>query len=340
MKGVVQEFRKQLTPPRWDSWQTMLLMSIFSALLAGVADPPVETIIASCGWIWLILGVWWFVYEYKKALTYGDWFAGPWLVSALIAGFFISMFPMIPISAVLILWAPIAAAIAILPNFIQSHKESKEPEWAKPGKGKRHGMMLLVLSHLVIACWFQFYFLLQNWLVSYPSLQAERFDRSYFVVNLRPDKYSRGRDVLRVTEEALKAKLTPLDWPEVEKWLLELNRSMPALQEDVQQRLGKQRIQFAEDNWWGITGQVTGGEYDLELRATWKGPSAEGAGHYITKLCRITPKTIAVAPKQVNLNTAKGIVKSLPKFRTISQIQCDATSDPAHPKPEDAPTGI
>jgi Family of unknown function (DUF5357) len=338
MKAIIQDLRKQLTPPRWDSWQTLLLLSMFSALLGGVADPPVENIIASCGWVWLILGVWWFVYEYKKALTFGGWFAGPWIVSALFAGFLGSTFTGIPLSAVIILWAPIAAAIAILPNFIQSNKETKEPEWAKPQKSKRQGMILLLLTHLVVACWFQFYFLLQNWLAEYPSLQAESFDRSAFVINLRPDKYSRGRDVLRVAEEAMKAKLAPLDWPEVERWLLELNRTLPELQTDVQNRLSQGKLRFAEDNWWGIDGQVTGGEYDLELRARWQGPRSEADGHYIAKLCRITPQTIVIPPEQFKKPSQikpGEIAKSLPKFRTVAKIKCEAPTEPTFVKPDE-----
>ncbi len=333
MKGLIQDLRKQLTPPRWDAWQTLILLSMFSAILGSLANPPVENIIASCGWIWLILGVWWFVYDYKKALTFGWWFTGPWIISALFAGFIASTFTGIPASAVIILWAPIAAAIAILPNFIQSNKDTKEPELAAPKKSKRHGMILLVLSHLVIACWFQFYFLLQNWLVNYPSLQAESFDRSAFVINLRPDKHSRGGEVLRVAEEAMKAKLAPLDWPEVERWLLELNRSIPELQTDVQNRLSRGNIKFAEDSLWGLGGQVTGGEYDLELQAKWNGPRSEN-GHYITKLCHITPKTNIVAPQQFKIKAGE-IAKSLPKFRTVAAIKCEAPTEPAMIKPDE-----
>jgi hypothetical protein len=347
MKGIIEDFRKNLTPPRWDSWQTMFLLSIFSALLGGIADPPVKNIIASLGWIWLILGVWWFVYEQKKALTFGGWFVGPWIVSALICGFLISTFPGLSPAVVIILWAPISAAIAILPNFIQSNKETKEPEWAKPLKGKRHGMILLVLSHLVIACWFQFYFLLQSWLTQYPSLQAENLEQSAFVVNLRPEKYSRGQDVLREAEVALKEKLAPLDWPEVERWLLELNRTLPDLNLDVQERLGRKNLRFAENNWWRVGGQVTGGEYDLELRAIWQGPRSQTDGHYIAKLCRINPQTVVIPPEQLKLRAdqlrlknikPEEIAKSLPKFRTMAKIKCDPPTDPKQIQPDESGT--
>ncbi|MBE9028953.1 DUF5357 family protein [filamentous cyanobacterium LEGE 11480] len=331
MKAVLQDLRKTLQPPRWDSWQTLMLMSIFSALLAGLATGWAQTLISSCGWIWLILSVWWLVYEYKKSLTVGFWFTGPWIIAALITVFLSSNFPVIPRSALLILWAPVSAAIAILPTFIQSNKKTKEPEWSVPGVGKRQGLLLLVLTHLLIACWIQFYFLLQNWLTAYPSLQSENLDRGNFVVNIRPEPTSRARSVLNLTEKSLREELKDKDWPEVERWLLETNRSMATLQSKVQERLSNQTIQYAEDSWWKITGKVTGGEYDLELQAYLQRPNTQTMGQPMSMVCRINPKTIALPPEQIALKTddidVKNIQKNLPRFRTIAKIECEAPTD-------------
>jgi hypothetical protein len=332
MKALVQDIQKQLTPPRWDAWQTMLLLAVFSAIMAAIAEPPVENFIASCGWIWLILSVWWFVYENKKALTFGEWFIGPWVVGALIGGFFASNFP-IPIAIVLILWAPLSAGIAILPTFIKSNGTTKEPEWSLPAMGKRQGALILVLTHLLIACWVQFYFLLQNWLTAYPSLQVENLDNSAFVKNFWPDKaQSRGQTVLQVTEAALKDKLAPMDWPQVERWLLEFNKSLPELETDVKRRMSNRPFRFAEDQWWGLAGRVIGGEYDLELRAEWEGPTGDTRGHTVSKVCQINPKTVPVAPKAITVKPnnlkAKDVISSLPRFRTIAKIQCSAPSEP------------
>jgi hypothetical protein len=341
MKGTIQHIRTQLTPPRWDSWQTLLLLSVFSAVLGGLATSPVKDVIATFGWVWLILGVWWLVYDQKKVLTFSGWFVGPWIVSALTMGFLASTFPsQIALSAVIILWAPVSAAIAILPSFIQSNKETKEPEWAKPRKDKRPGLALLLLSHLMVACWFQFYFLLQSWLAAYPSLQAESFEHSAFVTKVQPGRTSRGDLVLKVAEESLKAQLSQKDWPDVEKWLLDLNRNLPALQQDVQVRLGKQILRLPEDSLWGISGRVTGGEYDLELQADWQGPRSDNNGHQVTKLCRITPTTKATLPQNLKFKPGE-ITKSLPKFRTVAKIQCEAPTDPTPSKPdENGTTGI
>jgi hypothetical protein len=349
MKAVLEDIRKTLQPQRWDSWQTLMLMAIFSAVLGSFATDLSQNIISSCGWIWLVLSVWWLVYEYKKQITIGFWFPGPWIVAAMIVLFMSSNFPSIPKSALLILWAPLSAAIAILPDFIQSNSVSKEPEWAKPMLNKRQGILLLVLSHLLIACWVQFYFLLQNWLTAYPSLRAENLDRGNFIVNIQPEASNRGRDILKLSEAALRDELKDKSWPEVERWLLETNRSMAKLQDEVQIRLGQQSVRFPEDNWWRLNGKVTGGEYDLELQAYLQRPNTQRPGRNVTMLCRINPTTIPLPPEKIAIRTEdinlREVAKNLPRFKTIAKIKCEAPSDPsdrpsAAPDQDDATTGI
>jgi Family of unknown function (DUF5357) len=332
MKAVLQDIRTTLQPERWDSWQTLMVMAIFSALLGSLATGWAQSLISSCGWIWLVLSVWWLVYEYKKQITWGFWFPGPWIVGAMLALFMSSNFPIIPKSALLILWAPVSAAIAILPNFIQSNKVSKEPEWAYPQLNKRKGILLLVLTHLLIACWVQFYFLLQTWLTAYPSLRSENLSRGNFIVNIQPEANNRGRDVLRLTEAALKDELKDKSWPDVERWLLETNRTLPKLEEEVQIRLGQQPLRYAEDSWWKLNGKVTGGEYDLELQAYLQRPNTKPSGRNVTMLCRINPKTIALPPEKIAIRTEdvnlREVAKNLPRFKTIATVKCEQPVDP------------
>ncbi len=336
MKDIFQNLRNILQPPRWDSWQTLMLMAVFSALLAGAATSWAQTLISSCGWIWLICSVWWLVYESKKSLTFGFWFVGPWIISALIGLFLFSNFPMIAPSGLLILWAPVAALIAIFPNFIKSNSLTKEPEWSIPAVNKRQGMVFLVLTHLLVACWVQFYFLLQHWLMTSPSLQADAdFGRGNFVINVRPETVSRGREILRLTETSLKQELKDKSWPEVERWLLELNRNIGKLQEDVQSSLGQQVIQYREDQWWKIDGEVTGGEYDLELTAYLQRPYSRKDGHQVSMICQITPKRIALPPEKIALKPEdidlKEVSKNLPRFKMIAKVECEAPSEPVDP---------
>jgi hypothetical protein len=345
MKAVIQDIRKTLQPPRWDSWQTLLLMSMLSVLLASLATGVTQTIISSGGWIWLILSIWWLVYDYKKQITFGFWFTGPWIVAAAIALFLSSNFPIIPKSALLILWAPIAAGIAILPNFIKSNAVTKEPEWAIPPVAKRQGVLLLVLTHFLVACWIQFYFLLQTWLTSYPSLRAEDLNRGHFVMNVQPAPQTRAVKVLQLAESALKEELKDKDWPAVEQWLLETNdstdksrqrvmsRSITALENRVQAKLQQQALRLPEDDWWKLGGKVTGGEYDLQLQAYLQRPNTDQGGHTMTMSCQINPQTIALKPEKVALRKEdvdiKTIGKNLPRFKTIAKIKCDQPTQPS-----------
>jgi Family of unknown function (DUF5357) len=340
MQEFIQDLRKQLTPPQFASWQTLLLMSIFSVFLAGVTQGWARDLISSCGWIWLILSTWWFVYENKKTMTISDWFSGPWIVGALMGAFLVSTVRFVPWATALILWPPLSAAIAVLPNFIATDSDTKTPKWAKPALNKRQGMLLLTLSHLLIACWFQFYFVLQGWLSDYPSLRADRFDRSAFVVNLGQDEnFSRGRDVLRSAEDELRKKFATMAWPEVERWLLDMNREMPKLNNEVQAKLDKQKIRFAENSWWGLKGKVTGGEYDLDLYAVWQGPSSKTTGYTITKACQISPQTVMIRTTKPALKNGKPTIVTESKPKVVGKIKCEMPSQPRFEQPDENAVG-
>jgi Family of unknown function (DUF5357) len=355
MKDFFQDLRKQLMPTQWASWQTLLLLSGFSALMASPmavdknpAGAAMQMVVSGCGWIFLILGVWWFTAEkpIKETLTVNGLFLGPWIVAALVTAFLYSSLKLLSVPVAVIFWPPLAALIAISGRFIKSNPDDKTPEFTWPEVKFRQEMVLLVLSYCVIACWLQFYFLLQGWLGEYPSLMAQRFEESAFVVELgNPEKdYSRGRDVLKTAEDQLTNQFRKTSWPEVEKWLLEMNRNLPALEDTVKQTLN-QRTRLEENNLWALRGQVTGGEYDVELRAVWQGPSAKSTGYYISKTCQISPETVFERPEVLTFkdgfkNGALPIVKP-PTMRVIGKVKCGPASLPKFDlKPGDQGVGV
>jgi hypothetical protein len=343
MKEFLKDLRQSLIPNRWDAWQTLLLLSGLSAVFAAITEPPVQTLLSACGWLWLILSVWWFVYDVKKQLTFvGFWFAGPWIVAAAIGGFLISIIRDISIPALVVLWAPLAAVIQLLPNCIRSNPEQKTPEWIVPPVKHRQGMVLLLLSHLVVACWFQFYFLLQNWLHAYPSLLADRFDRSSFVINVAPPaKESRGADVLKLTEETLAAQLNQHNWPEVERWLLELNQQLPQLQATVRQKLEQQNPPSPENPWWKINAQVTGGEYDVQLQALWTGPSSSPSGYRVTLNCQVIPQMVVESPATLKFKekgTSPALAPATSRF--VAKVECEEPSEPQFDPESKAGVGV
>jgi Family of unknown function (DUF5357) len=355
MKDFFQDLQKQLTPAQWASWQTLLLLSGFSALMASPmavennpAGAAMQMVVSGCGWVFLIFGVWWFTAEkpIKETLTVSGLFLGPWIVAALITAFFYSSLKVLSVPVAVIFWPPLAALVSISGRFVKSNADTKTPEFTWPDLKFRQEMVLLVLSYCVIACWLQFYFLLQGWLVQYPSLMAQNFGESAFVVEVgRSEKdFSRGRDVLKTAEDQLTEKFRQTSWPEVEKWLLEINRNLPALEDTVKQTLN-QRSRMEDNNLWALRGQVTGGEYDVELRAVWQGPSAKNTGYYIAKTCQISPETVFEKPEVLvfkdGIKTGSLPIVKPPKMRVIGKVKCSPASLPKFDmKPADQGVGV
>lgn len=349
MKELIQDLRKFLTPEQPSSWQTLLLLSLFSVLIAFFTSTPTQNFLASCGWVFLILATWWFIYEapVKKALTFPgvftEIFLGPWVVGAMICLFLFGSWgglgqltALTPVA--FICWAPVSAAIAIAPNFIKTDPATKTPKFTWPKVDLRQGLVLFVLSHLLIACWFQFYFLLQGWLSVYPSLLAESFDHSAFVIKVQRDEKgtTKGKDLLNAAELELRDRLKQQSWGDIERWLFENNRQqwVKDLETKVEQQLQK-RKPFGENNWWKLRGKVTtdtfdtGAMYNLQLDAVWQGPTSLPSGYYLSKRCELTPKR-EFFRKRGDL---------LPETRVVGQVKCKDVTQPIELKPESKATG-
>lgn len=302
---------------RWDSWQTFLWLAVFSAFMSSLARGEIQNIISSFGWVFLILGVWWYVYQepVKKTLTIGGLFLGPWIVGALTCVFLFGSWRGANDSVPYVAWPPISFIYAALPKFIKSDPKTQEPKFPViPAPPVRQELVILLLSNLILSCWFQFNFSLQSWLQSYPSLAAEDFRSSAFVYKLNSEGRgnSRGNLVLELAETQLKEELRGQPWSEVERWLLDLDQNMTELDQDVRQQLADS----PENGLWHLKGRVVSGVYDLELQAVWSGPSASPGGYYLTKSCQITQvRRPTLAP------TASG------RSQAIASVRCGPTSD-------------
>lgn len=317
MYEAFKQVRTQMQPPQWASWQTFVLLSIFSAIVASMTSAFVQSIISCFGWVFLILGVWWFTYEppVKKKLTFNKLFVGPWITGALISIWIFGSWEGRPNDAAFISWPVLSSLIWSMPRFVKTDPKTVTPDYTAPTPAARQDIVLMVLSNVIISCWFQLYFLTQDWLGAYPSLRSDDFSRSAFVVELQPQNRiasSRGVVVLDTAEQGLKARLEGKPWSEVERWLANLDQEMPALATDVK----KQLPDFTENEWWDLKGQVTSDAYTLELQAIWQGPSARSGGYYIAKSCQITQN------RRVNP------VTSAPETRSTGTVKCDEPSQP------------
>ncbi|WP_017716286.1 DUF5357 family protein [Kamptonema formosum] len=316
------EWRKRLTPPRVFSWQTLILMSVLCwGMALGYKIVFQETayesanagdLLAGLAWVFLILAIDWWASE--KPWYIGGFHLGAWLTGALVclfvfavfSGNYRSGFP----SFIFLMWPVISALIALLHKL---HKSASDLSVAQ--------VFILILASLLISCWWEFGFLLQDWLQEYPSLLADNFERSAFVikVDFSPREKARGVQILNSLEDFLKshveekpwlevrAWLLEIDrqlkpwpakgqpWPEVHQWLVQLDEQGDAYDDKIMVNLGN----LEEDKWWYIKTEIDldGWPYELKLQAIWRGPTSNAEAYEMTKVCQIGQTYQPEAPR-------------------------------------------
>jgi len=324
MITILDQIRKRLKAPGWASWQTFISLSVFSVIVAGITNSPIQIIIANLGWLFLVIGIWWFTYDpiVKKKLTFNGLFIGPWIVGAIMCLWLFGSWDGAPTPASFISWPPVSALIWSTRRFIKGDPDKKTPTYTVPKPDDRQDIVLMLLSNLIISCWFQLHFLLQDWLIAYPTIRSDDFSRSAFVVKLYPENTSNtgGITLLNAAEQSLKTRLEGKPWADVERWLSpeQLNQEIPRLAADAQ----KQMPRSSENNLWDLRGRVLpDSQYTLELQAIWQGPSARTEGYYITKACQISQGRKLGPPATVDPGS------SAPSPR-LGTVKCEAPSQP------------
>ncbi len=289
IKIITDFFRqlvKSLTPPSAFSWQTLIFLSVFSYFMAYLSTYPLRDLLASMGWVFLIFGVSWVTADNEDILRIYGFSLGPWITGALVCVFVFGTWKGDFTPATLICWPPISAILASVREFFDAGLKFKIPQPAA-----RQNIVILFLVNLIISCWFQFYFITQDWINQYPILLADDFSKSAFVMKIENPQaeLSRGTLLLNSMEQSIKRELESKPWPQAERWLLpdNLRGRLPALEKQVQ----KQLPWAAEDLWWRFEPKVssTKSGYNLQLQAIWKGPSSQKGEYYIKKSCQITP---------------------------------------------------
>lgn len=355
---ILTVLKKLFVPKESASWQTFIGLSILSWITsyliilpledairrifpnladfvgeASYSSPIVEEVVSSLGWIFLIIGVWWFTYvddkdlPVKKNLSPGGIFIGPWITGALICIFIFGDWEGHPPALPYILWPIISVIIHSLPKFIKPGPAPKLPE-----PDVRQEVIIAVLFNLVVSCWFQLHFSIQNLAVDYPSLMADNFSRSAFVTSLEPrvQGASRGVSLLNLAESALRNELEGQRWSEVERWLLQVDQEVIPLEQLVKEQLSP----VDENRLWRLRGRVFQGnpDYDLRLFAIWQGPSSAATGYYLTKSCQVTQ----VRGRAAVIADPSGIARTptaQPLPVAVSDINCEPASAPVFDRP-------
>jgi Family of unknown function (DUF5357) len=315
--------KKFFVPERAYAWQTLLYLSIFSWAISYFATGPIRDTIAFFGWLFLIAGTAWYTTD-DPARIPGTYMP----VGSVITGFLVSVFAFgqnqdVLTSNTIVLWPTISALITAIPEFFEGSGTDAKAQIPKPED--RQKIVVLVASCMLLSCWIQFYFVVNNWVDQYPSLLSDNFKRSTFVIRTDPPvKVSpSGALILKEIQPRLEREIDKQSWAQVERWLQNANANLANLSQKVLQE--KRLKQKEEKNLWRIEPRITNpnpnkkDEYILDILSIWTGPSSDPRGYYLKQSCQIRPiaestkKPTAQKPEQTSL---------------IAEVECSPVSKP------------
>jgi hypothetical protein len=318
-QSIYNWLRQKITFPSAFSWETLIVLSLFSYYMAILVTGWVRDLQVNFGWIFLILGVYWgttasnkppFRFGYKDPSQQG-WTTSPWITGLLVSTYIFGIVGeggrdgrFVP--EMLIYWPIISAFLATVPDYIG--EEFNRLVLPPPQKRKNH--VLIFASQILLSCWFQFHYVVQDYLAQYPSIIADDFRKSAFVVKwdspLAPPQ-PRGAELLDGVGAELRERLNGKRWSDIERLLLpqQLNKLVSSTEQQVKKRL----LPTVEDGLWKVA--VDGGKasargsdgYNIPLRAVWQGPRAKPQPYSVTKNCQITPASRSYTTASKPLNT-------------------------------------
>ncbi|MEC4892482.1 MAG: DUF5357 family protein [Oscillatoria sp. PMC 1051.18] len=299
---------KRMRPPCAYCWQTMILLSLFSAFMSWLATNAVSQFISSWGWIFLIIGVSWIAKE-------NSWSFGPWLTGGLICLFIFWDLTDNLEEVGWVIWPTLSAMLASSAAFFDQKFNFRPP----PG-ADRQKIVILIGSQLIISCWLQFFFLTQGWVENYPTILADSFQRSAFVtrVNFPVKTLPRGLIILDLIEAELNKRLQNKSWTEVQEWLREPGKKeqLDAVIEEARKNLPPS----PENKLWQIQQKQPPfqSEESVVFRIVWEGPRSGSERYYIERTCQLSPDPL-------NSDITEEITEELTETREAKYVNCDQT---------------
>lgn len=271
----------KLKPPKLYSWQSFILGSLGAGLVSFLAIGFLAVFLGLLGQVLLLIGLYWFGIEAAIFLT-------PWIIAALISAFAyfnlrtIDGIPETMPNLAIVAFPIIAAAIAVLPSLLNREQGDRAVKWKNA--------LLVFGIHILVACWIQFYFVVQGWLREYPTFLAEDFSGSSFVVKVRFQQEpisSRGTALLDGIGNELKKQLNDQPWENLQPLS---HDKLSARIETIKQAVGAGVASAAENQLWKIQKDITaeGSGYIIYLEALWEGPRSKLQRVDSAKLCQVT----------------------------------------------------
>jgi Family of unknown function (DUF5357) len=341
----LDQFRSQFKNVQPFSGTTALLLGLFSWFVyLLIREPAVKELISITGWFFIIVGTDWVLFKKTVAIpllelkiAYGPWVTGALISAGLLSyGVFVTDVP-----AALVSWPIFSGLVAAIPMLLKTGPQVKQFKDLLPFE--RQYLVNLSLIAVLLSCWFQFHFLLDDLLQQYPSLLADSNTRnSAFVVRVNLPPVSKGVAVLdtaeaMIREELRRGELRGRSWVDGQRLLLNVQtdtspirpyRMAPVIATKVfsntpgveEAPLWLYNAQFYASNIDNAPGSQSSSYGSLVLQAIWRGPSSQPNGYTLEKTCRV--------PRDPPVQQIRGLER--PKELSFYLLECQKiTSRPA-----------
>jgi len=301
IKDFLDHVKVILIPPQPICWQTFVLASFLCWAMGYLAPPSWLQLFGALGWILLIVGLGWVTLA--KGLIIGGISTGPWMVGVLVCLFWSSIeTPATDLSIIITLWPVVSVIIAIGVELIQPNLNLELPSPAA-----RQRLLIMLLINLLLSCWLHFHFLIQGWMQKYPTLMADDFRNSAFVVKWQTsaeapraaillqlmERQLRERFQKEYTQRFPKPSTSPPPQVMPTPTLISRYRDVAKIGEQVLEQFIRLDRSLEQSLWKldvkPITTGLIGQPERFQLSATWKGPTSNGQPHQLQTTCQIMP---------------------------------------------------
>lgn len=294
-RDISKQARELLLPKQYFAWQTLLLLSLFSVLMAAALEsvdegnPFAVRLLSTLSWIFLTSAVWWALE--KNPVRVGSFSISPWITGAVLCFFLFK--PWMDddrLRWAISSWPMVGVVIMALPDFVEW-----DLKFHLPKSRQRQRLIMTTLVNLLLTSWILFHFRVQDWVTNYPSLLVSQLDNSAFVFDFsgsERQQQSQGVPLLEGMADAIEGDLSGQPWYQTERWLYTRQNRLEKISERMLTTL------YAPDEkiFWRLAvpePRRSGDGYALTLRANWLGPVADGEGFYLEKTCKIMPVEVA-----------------------------------------------
>ncbi len=313
VKEKLKQLEEIIIPTKPLQWQTFLLVALLLWLgsillnMGGDNDRQISAIFGRLSWLFLTIGIGRLT---SKHLFIGNFNPSSWITGAFLTAFFYENVAEELKSFIIVMWPLISLCIEELTVFFQ---HGATVEQSSSLIRKRFSFILLI--NLLLTSWLSFHFIVENWIIEYPSLLEEDIGNSAFIAKtkLGSINQSRGARILNLIEEKLKEEIRDSQLEmSVEKMKMKLiTLKFKALEE----------LRPAKENkYWLLQTPIIASNsgYKIELQLIWEGPTAGKESYYLSKNCQIR-REVSI-PESGERPNGRETSQELP--RIVNMVEC------------------